>query len=94
MDSIRDFVDRFEDADTKRRLQAEFASVDRRAVGELSDVELAAWQARYPADSPQHRLGEHEWQSRLTAEQTKATRFAALLGLFGVVLGFALGKWA
>jgi hypothetical protein len=68
-------------------LRAEFMDVDRRAIANMKDHDLALWQSKYPESSPQYIIAEHEWQRRLTVEQVNASRFAAFMGLLGAVVG-------
>jgi len=75
----------------RERLQTEFQTTDRRAIAAMSDTDLASWNAKFPSDSPQSILAEHEWQRRLTVMQVRATRFGAWLGIVGVVVGAVLG---
>lgn len=67
--------------------RSKFKDVDRRVIAKMSDSDLALWQSKYPENSPQFILAEHEWQRRLTVEQVNASRFAALMGLLGAVVG-------
>lgn len=75
----------------------EFASVDAVKIAGLSDLELAAWQCKYPPESPQWLLASFEWQRRLTVKQIRAVRFTAwLTGIFSLVSGLTgviLGWW-
>ena len=73
------------------RVAEEFKSTNRRLLAEMSELELATWHAKYPADSPQAKLAEHQWQRRLMAEQVKATRFAAWLSATSALVGVVLG---
>jgi|SRR6185437_13761081 len=72
------------------KLREELASVVAKDLAKMSEAELAAWQSKYPTPSPQATLATFEWQRRLTAMQVKSARFAAWLGLAGVVLGALL----
>jgi len=71
---------------SKKRFE-EFKDIDTLFVGGLSDKELAAWQSKYPANSPQFILANHEWQRRLNAEQIKSNDKSARIGILGVILG-------
>lgn len=71
--------------------EKEFRELDRRELAAMDDKQLAEWQSHYPRESAQYILAEHEWQRRLTAEQVRATRFAALVGILGVVVGALIG---
>jgi hypothetical protein len=86
--------DRFEqwereaaEREAKEALVKDFQAIDRLAFGRMPDKDLALWHAKYPADSPQARLAEHEWMRRLTAEQVRATRWATFVGFVGVIVG-------
>jgi hypothetical protein len=71
--------------------EKEFRELDHRELAAMTDKQLAEWQSRYPSDSAQHILAEHEWQRRLTAEQVRATRFAAFVGIIGAAVGTVIG---
>ena len=78
----------------------DLAGLDTSELPKWRDIDLAAWQSRYPPGSPQYILGEHEWQRRLADRQIAATHTAnrrsiigSILGtLFGVVLGWWLSS--
>lgn len=80
----------------------ELRALDHAALAAMDDKALATWQTGFSSDSPQWRLGEHEWQRRQTVQQVKATQFAAYIGaassvasaFVGVILGFYLGAQA
>lgn len=74
------------------QLAEEYRQVDRAALAKLPDKALAKWQGAYPPGSAQFILAEYEWQRRLTADQVKASRFAAFMGLAGAAVG-ALITW-
>ena len=46
----------------KHRLETDFDKIEERKLSRISDKELAAWQAKYPPDSPQWILSTFEWQ--------------------------------
>jgi hypothetical protein len=71
--------------------KSDFQELDRRELSRMDDKRLAEWQAQYSRESAQYILAEHEWQRRLTAQQVAATRFAAWIGICGVVVGGFLG---
>ena len=77
---------------TRAEHKSQLENLDRRSLSAMTEKELAIWQTGYPADSPQFMLAEHEWQRRLTAEQVKASRFAAYMGLVGAVVGAVIGS--
>lgn len=72
------------------KLREELATVCAKDLAHMSEADLAAWQSQYPSPSPQAILASFEWQRRLTAMQVRSARFAAWLGLVGVVLGVVL----
>jgi hypothetical protein len=75
----------------KAEQNAEYSKVDRVWLSKLSDKELASWQSDHPQESPQFLLAQFEWNRRLTEKQVQSVRFAAWVGLIGVVLGAILG---
>ena len=77
----------------RAKVQAEFSELDCDKITALSDKELAAWQANFAQDTPQWRFAEHAWQSKLIVQQVKAQRFAAYVGLVGIILGAFLGAY-
>jgi hypothetical protein len=89
--SADDVIHKLIDDQQHRQRQLEFAQVDRRTLLKLSDAELALWQSDYPQGSPHYILAEFEWQRRINAEQVKATKFSAWIGVAGTLLGAALG---
>ena len=76
----------------KARFEKEFEKVNRRELASWPDEKLAAWQARFPSESPQFILAQFEWSRRLTADQIKAARWAAWIGLAGVIVGAVLTR--
>ena len=64
-----------------------------RQLKNLKDSELAVWQSRHPADSPQSHLANLEWNRRVMRPQVRAAWFAAVMGVLGTLLGTALGWW-
>jgi hypothetical protein len=75
----------------REQCRSDFQALDRRELSRMDDKRLADWQARYPRESAQYILADHEWQRRLTAQQVAATRFTAWIGICGVVVGGFLG---
>jgi len=75
-----------------QRRQEQFDKVDCKKIAALSKKDLAAWQSNFKSDEPEWRLAEHEWQRRLMVEQIKAGKWAAIIGLAGVILGALLTK--
>ena len=76
----------------KARFDKEFEKVNRRELASWPDEKLAAWQAKFPSESPQFILAQFEWSRRLTADQIKAARWAAWIGLAGVIVGAVLSR--
>jgi hypothetical protein len=76
----------------KAAFEKEFEKVNRRELANWPDEKLAAWQAKYPSESPQFLLAQFEWNRRLTADQIKAARWAAWIGLAGVIVGALLTR--
>ena len=68
-----------------------FASLDESSLFRKTDKELAHFQAEYPPESPQYALALNEWNRRLVTRQVKATRFAAVIGFVGIIIGSFLG---
>ena len=68
-----------------------YASLDESALFRKSDKDLAHFQAEHPIESPQYALAINEWNRRLVTRQVKATRFSAIVGLAGVIIGSFLG---
>ena len=68
-----------------------FASLDESSLFRKSDKDLAHFQATHPAESPQYALALNERNRRLVTRQVKATRFSAIVGLIGIVIGSILG---
>jgi hypothetical protein len=75
-----------------RRRQEQFDKVDCKQIAAFSDKDLAAWQSNFKSNEPEWRLAENEWQRRLIVEQIKAGKWAAFVGLLGVILGVLLAK--
>ena len=76
----------------KARFDKEFEKVNRRELAGWPDEKLAVWQAKFPSESPQFILAQFEWNRRLTADQVKAARWAAWIGLAGVIVGAVLSR--
>jgi hypothetical protein len=75
-----------------QRHRETFKSLDRRKLSALDDKSLAEWQSDFKQDEPEWRIAEHEWQRRLTAEEIKALRWAAIIGICAIILGALLTK--
>jgi len=69
-----------------------FKSLDRRKLSAMDDKSLAEWQSDFKQDEPEWRIAEHEWQRRLTVEEIKAVRWAAIIGVCAIILGALLAK--
>lgn len=69
----------------------DFASLDESSLFSFTDKKLAQFQAEHPSESPQYALALNEWNRRLVARQVMATRFSAIVGLVGIVVGSVLG---
>ena len=68
-----------------------YASLDESALFRKSDKDLAHFQAEHPPESPQYALAINEWNRRLVTRQVKATRYASIIGVVGIVIGVILG---
>jgi hypothetical protein len=68
---------------------AKFGKTPRDLVGMIDD-QLVIWQHNQANGSTQHAMAEREWQRRLVMEQIKAARFAAWIGIAGVIAGSLL----
>lgn len=95
-ESIRNRINNIEsqiiETESRKKRFEEFESISVLFVASKTDKELALWQSKYPQDSPQHIIANHEWQRRLNAEQIKSNRFSAYVGIAGVILGFMLSS--
>jgi hypothetical protein len=69
-----------------------FKSLDRRKISAMDDKSLAEWQSDFKQDEPEWRIAEYEWQRRLTVEQIKAVRWAAIIGICAIIIGALLAK--
>ncbi|MGA2246353.1 MAG: hypothetical protein ABSH48_15255 [Verrucomicrobiota bacterium] len=78
--------------EAKARYDQQFEKVNRRELAGWPDEKLAAWQAKFPSESPQFILAQFEWNRRLTADQVKAARWASWIGLAGVIVGALLTR--
>lgn len=82
---------RAENAERLAKCIEEYANLDESSLFRKSDKELANFQAEYPPESPQYTLAQNEWNRRLLARQIKESRFSAIIGLIGIVVGALLG---
>ena len=87
VEHFRAALEEAEKAGLEKRLKEEFANLGSDQLAKFSDKDLAAWQAEYPPNSAQQILAQFEWNRRLTEKQVRSARFAAWVGLIGVVLG-------
>lgn len=81
----------------EKKREAEFLNLNQRDLAKYTDKELALFQSKHPAGSPQFVISDHEWQRRLIVVQAKTSRLVALVGIVGTLLGTILGhlltKW-
>ena len=95
MGSMNEEAKRFLDTWMKKTMREhfkhEFANFNCSDLPKMTKKELAEWQSKHPMDSPQYIIALQEWNRRLTAEQVKATRFAAYIGIISAVLGAIVG---
>lgn len=90
-DDLQSFGEHFVRQVGRTITKADFEKISPFAIAKMSDKELALWQSEHPADSPQFLLAQYEWQRRLTTRQVRATRFAAWIGILGVIIGTLIG---
>lgn len=74
----------------KQKLDGEWQGIEVDTLAKMSDKELAKWQAEHPDESAHFILAQYEWSRRLTMQQVRATRWAAWMGLVGVIIGVIL----
>jgi hypothetical protein len=91
---IRENIKKQVEAVTKkeaiRRLHKEFADFDCSSLPKMTNKDLAAWQAKYPMDSPQYLIALQEWNRRATVEQTKWMKRSIYIGFLGIIIGAIL----
>ncbi|MCF5889673.1 hypothetical protein K3H46_01340 [Aeromonas veronii] len=87
---LQQLEDQLQEKQAREKRFTEFSEIDAVFVSSLSDKDLAGWQAKYPTDSPQFIIANHEWQRRLNLEQIRSNRHSAYIGLLGVILGVGL----
>ena len=90
---LKEYAKSTREEQAQEQLRQELAKAGAKDLARLTEAELATWQSKYPNPSPQATLATFEWQRRLTAMQVRSARFAAWLGLLGVVLGAVLGAF-
>lgn len=71
----------------RHNLKKELETIKPRELSKKSDADLAFWQSEFEPNSPQYRLAEQEWQRRLIVSQIRTTRYAALVGILGTLVG-------
>ncbi|MFM5151412.1 hypothetical protein [Aeromonas hydrophila] len=87
---LHQLEDQLQEKQAREKRFAEFSEIDAVFVSSLSDKDLAGWQEKYPTDSSQFIIANHEWQRRLNLEQIRSNRHSAYIGLLGVILGVGL----
>lgn len=70
----------------EEELEAEFINLSQRELAKYTDKDLALFQSKHPAGSPQFLIANHEWQRRLIVAQAKTSRLVALVGVMGTLL--------
>lgn len=89
-ESLKKAVEQAEGKEAIRRLHEEFADFDCSTLSKITNKELAAWQAKYPMDSPQYLIALQEWNRRATVEQTKWMKRSIYVGFLGIIVGAIL----
>lgn len=79
---------------SKKLYHHEFADFDCSTLHKMTPKELAAWQAKYPMDSPQYIIALQEWNRRSTADQIKSVRFTTIITAGASIIAAILGAWA
>jgi hypothetical protein len=74
----------------KEHFRHEFAKFDCETLSKMTNKELAAWQAKFPMDSPQYIIALQEWNRRATVEQTKWMKRSIYIGFAGIIIGAIL----
>ncbi len=97
-DDIREAVKQTQhkqrEQESKTKLQNEFAAFDFSKLRKMKDPELAAWQSKYPLDSPQYIIASQEWINRSLSKQLKWVKFSAIIGPITTLIAAILGVWA
>lgn len=70
----------------KTHFNQEFMKLDYSAIQKMTDKELAAWQAKYPVDTPQRIIATQEWNNRSIAKHSKTAIIIAAIGLASTVV--------
>ncbi len=90
MSDIYTHIDRMNARRQRERIKKEYGELTEAQLAAKTPKELAAWQAEYPPESPQHILASQEWNRRLIATQVRWMQFSVIAGLAGVVIGAVL----
>lgn len=77
----------------KKLYQHEFADFDCQTLHKMKPEELAAWQAKYPMDSPQYIIALQEWNRRALAKQSKWMKFSVILTAVATIVAAILGAF-
>ncbi len=97
-DDIREAVKQMQqkrrEQESKNKLQNEFAAFDFSKLRKMKDPELAAWQSKYPLDSPQYIIASQEWNNRSLSKQLKWVKLSAIAGPIVTLIAAILGVWA
>jgi hypothetical protein len=98
IDDIRESVKQAEqkrkEHEAKNKLQDEFAAFDFSKLRKMKDPELAAWQSKFPLDSPQYIIATQEWNNRSLSKQLKWVKLSAIVGPIVTLIAAILGIWA
>ena len=78
----------------KKIYRNEFADFNCSVLPKMTNKELAAWQAQFPMDSPQHIIAVQEWNRRATDEQIKRGRYTAFITAGASIIAALFVAWA
>lgn len=87
---LHEGADEHREKQKKEQLLTEFANFDCSTLLTMTSKDLAAWQAKYPTDSPQNIVATQEWDRRAHEKQKISTQQAALVGFAGALIGAIL----
>lgn len=91
IDALRAGGERSRKASERKQFLEDFHAADKSALARMSDIDLAAWQAQFPKESPQFILVEQLWKYRLARRSAKFAAVVAILSaLVGAVGGYVL----
>lgn len=76
--------------EAKAHFRNEFAKFDCATLSKMTNKDLAIWQSKHPIDSPQYLIALQEWNRRALVEQINVTKWSAIMGFLGVILGVLL----